>query len=963
MPANMPVQPLPAASGQMGQLTPTKRKADDINVEAAIEPNRVHTYATSPHPRPAVPHVAHQPLTRQPQPDVQFTAHLNALVTSTPARPEVTDMAGVKMEGTDGSVAVKQEAGEYVRLTKKERAQLVLAKTKAEERAAEERAKAAEEKRRAAEEKEKREQAEAALALLRNNLNSLKQETARNAAQSSQQKMAQSQQAEQAKHTMEANYQTIKVERDVLEMQLVERNAQLRRLQQQLQQQQQKGEVAPAPAPQPASSSPPSSQVPVSVKQQPTAMDTADDSAVVATAPSAPLTRATSSASPSSNTVSSTANEALIEAFRNLEPSLLGTDQTEGQRVASQLLTVSVDKDSADASSGSSPLIALLHSLNSYIANQPAAPSHPASQPLAASSLHASFPSVTQHLSHFVKELESSTMQVRDGALPPDALLSPTCHLLNSLCNISSVPVDLSLFAATQSSGLPRRMKAIDDNIVQLLNLMLIVLRSSPTCRKAAVRGLSSSTPVQTAAAVIVPAIYQHPLYAYRPPKSSALQRQLTDRVGDSGSGDTEKSREFNEQRLKERADQHHKQRVDTSPSAASTLLLNYPDPIPLLVNILQSFQRVSLRSQADLFLQPALSCLLLLLDEVIAARVSPSAVGFAGLLDERRLLPLLCWAPGSQQHVSLAVRCVAVQLVGLLVVDRDALRLVAYRAQPTGPSILESLYSCLLSDSERDRTLVDARQMEARSRHHANQRLAVRDDDNGDKWLSLDKRHEVILSTRQHVVRFMAFVVERYGLDGVQWLVNEREREESKESGQEATEMVVLDGDGHHILTLLVRMMTAEMRHIAPFQREHEPLHVLHSSQPSCTALFRDRRPDSIFPLTQPAKPLHSNQQSSKQARSLLHDLRVVLVKETMRLTGRLIGESIPAVAQSARRPPLLPSVVPQLVECSHLLLTLVSDIRASTIRELQSISEEVDQLKTVLLESRVLNGSSDEY
>ena len=963
MPVNMPAQPLPAASGNTGQLTPTKRKADDSVMDTSNEPHRQHMYAPPPQPRPPPPHFAQQSPPRQPQPDVQFNAHLNALVTAPPARPEAAAMMGVKMEGADGAMAVKQEGGEYVRMTKKERAQLVLSKTKAEKEAAEARANRAEAQKRAAEEREKRERAEAELALLRNNLNSIKQETARNAAQSSQHKMAQSQQAEQAKHTLEVNYQAVKMERDVLEMQLNERNAQLRRLQQQQQQQQQqpqlKSEVA---APLPVIPSPPSSQVPAVVKAQPAAMDTSEDSVVVAAAPPVSLARNASSASPPASGNSSASNEALIEAFRSLAPSLLGTDQTEGQRVASQLLTVPLDKDSAEASNGSSPLIALLHSLNSYIANQPAAPTHSASQPLASSSLPATFPSVTQHLSHYIKELESSTMQVRDGSLPPDALLSPTCHLLNSLCNISSVPVDLTLFAATQPSGLPRRMKAIDDNIVQLLNILLVMLRASPTCRRAAVRGLSSTGAAQATSAVIVPAVYQHPLYAFRPPKTNSLSRQLSDRAAGGSSGDSERDREANEQRLKERAEQQQKQRADTSP-AASALPLNYPDPIPLLFNILQSYQRINPRSQADLFLQPALSCLLLLLDGVIAAKVSPTAVGFAGLLDERRLLPLLCWAQGTLQQVSLAVRCVAVQLFGLLVVDRDAVRLVAYRPQSTSPSLLQCLYSCLLCDTDRDKNLTDARQKEARSRQHMNHRLAARDGESGDKWLSVDKRQEVILSTRQHVVRFMAFVVERYGADGVQWLSNEREREERKESGEDET--VVLDGDEHHILTMLVRLMTAEMQQIAAYQREYDPLHVLHSSQPSSAALFRDRRPDAIFPLTQPVHPMpHPKQPAlSAAARSLLQTMRVGLVREAMQLTARLIEGSLPAVSQSTRRSPLLPSIVAQLVQCSHLLLTLLADIRASTIRDLQSMGEDAVKLKTLLLESRVLNASREEY
>ena len=591
VPANLPVQPLPGTSGQTGQqLTPTKRKADDSRTDTANEPHRHHTSVPPPQSRPPAPHIAQQPFPRAAQPDVQFNAHLNALVTAPTARPDSTGTLAVKMEGTDGPM-VKQESGDYVRLTKKERAQLVLAKTKAEEKAAEERAKAAEERRKAAEEREKREQAEAALAVLRTNLNSLKQETARSAAQSTQQKTAQSQHAEQAKHTMEVNYQAIKVERDVLEMQLNERNAQLRRLQQQLLQQQPqpqphqlKSEVPRPATPQPATYSPPSSQTPsTTVKYQPIAMDTTDNAGVVAAVPRS--SSIPSAAVPSLGTPS-VSNEALIEAFRNLAPSLLGTELTEGQRVASQLLTVPVDKDSAEASNSSSPLIALLHSLNSYIANQPAAPTHSASQPLVSSSMAASFPSVTQHLSQYIKELESSTMQVRDGTLPPDGLLSPTCHLLNSLCNISSVPVDLSLLAATQPSGLPRRMKAIDDNIVQLLNLMLIMLRSSRTCRRAAVRGLSSGVATQTAATVIVPAVYQHPLYAYRPPKTNPLTKLLSDKaaIAISSGDNNEKEREANEQRLKERVEQQQKQRADTSP-LASTLPLNYPDPIPLLFN------------------------------------------------------------------------------------------------------------------------------------------------------------------------------------------------------------------------------------------------------------------------------------------------------------------------------------------------------------------------------------------
>ena len=965
MPANMPAQSLPSAGGHIGQLTPTKRKADDINVETSDEPHKPHPYQPPHQPRPSVPHITQQPSPRKPQPDALFNAHLHALVTPAPARYEATAMVGVKMEGADGQTAVKQEAGEYVRLTKKERAQLVLAKTKAEEKAAEERARAAEERQKAAEEKVKREQAEAALKLLRDSLNSLKQETARNAAQSSQQKTAQSQQAEQAKHTMEVNYQAIKVERDVLEMQLNERSAQLRRLQQQLMQQQQpqqKSDVSRALTPQPVVASPPSSQTPATAKPQLTSMDTTDDSTSVAVAAapsaSASLTRAVSSASPALSVASSTSNEALIEAFRNLAPSLLGTEQTEGQRLASQLLTVPVGKDSTEVNDSSSPLIALLHSLSSYIANQPTAPTHSSSQPLASPSLPANFHSVIQHLSHYIGELESSTMQVRDGILPPDALLSPICHLLNLLCNISSVPVDLTLLAATQPSGLPRRMKAIDDNIVQLLNIMLITLRSSSACRRAAIRGLSS-----TAASALTPAVYHHPLYAFRPSRSHSFVRQLSNRAAGSNTGNSEKEREANEQRTKERDEQQQKQRADTSP-AACPLPLTYPDPIPLLFNILKSFQRLNPRSQADLFLQPALCCLLLLLDEAIAAKVSPAAAGFAGLLDERRLLPLLCSTPGSQHHVSLPVYCVAVQLFGLLLVDHETLRLVAYRPQPNAPSLLQSLYSCLLTDSDREKHFLDVRQKEARSRH-MNHRLTVREEESGDKGLSVAKRHEVILSTRQQVVRFMAFVVERYGAVGVQWLSNEREREETKESMEE--EIVVVDGDEHHILTMLVRLMTAEMQQIAAYQRQYEPLQVLHSSQPSSAALFRDRRPDAIFPLSQPtrAQPQQRTQQQqiSKATRLLLHTMRVVLVKEAMRLTARLIDHSLPAAPHSAQRSPLLPSVVPQLYQCSHLLLTVLADIRSSTCRELQSMGEDADKLKTTLLESRALNVSSEAY
>ena len=693
-------------------------------------------------------------------------------------------------------------------------------------------------------------------------------------------------------------------------------------------------------------------------------MDTTDESAAAAVAPRASSpAQVASSANPPSSAVSSASNEALIEAFRNLAPSLLGSDQTEGQRVASQLLTVPLDRDSSDASSsGSSPLIALLHSLNSYIANQPAAPSHSASQPAAASSLPTTFPSVTQHLSQHVKELEASTMQVRDGALPPDALLSPTCHLLNSLCNISSVPVELTLLAATQPSGAPRRMKAIDDNIVQLLNVLLIMLRSSPACRRTAVRGLSSAGPAHAASSIIAPAVYQHPLYAFRPPKSTASLRQLSDRAaGNGGSVESEKDREANKQRQKERVEQQHKQRADTSP-AASTLPLNYPDPIPLLFNILQSFQRISPRSQADLFLQPALSCLLLLLDEAVAHNVSPSAAGFGELLHERRLLPLLCWAPGAQQPVSLAARCIAVQLFSLLVVDRDALRFVAYRPQLSNLSLLQCLYSHLLSKADRGKAVADMRQKEARSRQHANQRLAAREEDSGDKSLSADKRHEVPLATRQHVVRFMAFVIERYGADGAQWLSNEREREERKESMEDDT--VVLDGDEHHILTMLVRLMTAEMQQVAAYQREYEPLHVLHSSQPASAALFRDRRPDVLFPLSQPAPPTSHEQPLSRAARALLHTMRVALVREALQLTARLIEQSLPAVShsQTSRRAPLLPTVALQLAQCSHLLLTLLADVRSSTIRELQAMAEEADKLKATLLSSRLLSSRGEE-
>ena len=121
------------------------------------------------------------------------------------------------------------------------------------------------------------------------------------------------------------------------------------------------------------------------------------------------------------------------------------------------------------------------------------------------------------------------------------------------------------------------------------------------------------------------------------------------------------------------------------------------------------------------------------------------------------------------------------------------------------------------------------------------------------------------------------------------------------------------------------------------------------------------------MFPLSQPLPPQpqhHTQQQTvSKAARSLLQRMRVVLLKEALQLSARLIEESLPAVSSSARRSPLLPSVVPQLVQCSHLLLTLLADIRSSTIRELQTMSEEADKLKTRLLDSRVLNVSDEEY
>ena len=603
--------------------------------------------------------------------------------------------------------------------------------------------------------------------------------------------------------------------------------------------------------------------------------------------------------------------------------SLIPFPPSEGQTLIEQLLLPSTE------GGGGGSLWSFLHSLNSFLALQP-----PSS-------------SIVSSLTSRMAELEGLITAVQEGKLSPPAFLSPCCHLLNSLCNISMVSADLSSLsliprpthttaADPAQPAAPPKMRATDEIIVQLLHVFLILLRASPWCRLAAIKSPPSASP----AALLVPSTHRpHPLaQLLNSPRLFVRQPAGKGRRGRESEDHAMNIVEEKEKRAEEAA-------VERGGT--------FPELVPLLLSIVQQQQqRGQPRHHTDAFLQPTLRLLLLLLQS------SPRSLDvFLPLLSKDHLFPLL------RLSTSPVTRCLAVQLFALCLEDPSTLCFFPHplstpSANGRRPlSLLEGLYNSLFD--EEDPVVDDRPQPQPQSRLGRQRPNAA-----GEEERAKREVHDVEarLWLRLHVVRILAFVAERYGDEGIRWLVNERpdplipegsSASAGDEEKQQMQPIAIIDRDRYSLIAILVKLLTDQMQHART--THHSPIgwssSASSASQPSvesAAARWRDRRMDGQLPASQPDVAW-----GWQDASRTLSSVRVQVVVEGFRVLCHLIFACIPA--PHARPPPMsLPS---QLSPCVHGLLALLTSLSTCKESSVAALGKEVASLRAVLSAKKLLD------
>ena len=610
--------------------------------------------------------------------------------------------------------------------------------------------------------------------------------------------------------------------------------------------------------------------------------------------------------------------------------SLIPFPPSEGQRLIEQLLL-------APTEAGGGSLWTLLHSLNAFLAQQPSTSSSP----------------IVASLASRMAELEGLITAVQEGKLSPPAFLSPCCHLLNSLCNISAVSADLSSLsliprpapaADPAASTAPPKMRATDEIIAQLLHVFLILLSASPWCRLAAVK----SPPPEASTALIVPSTHRpHPL-------AKLLNNPRLFVRQPAGRG--RRTRESEDHAVTVAEHREDGPSVAAGEPGVVERDAAHPELVPLLLSIVrqQTQQRGQPRHYADAFLQPTLRLLLLLLQS------SPLSLDlFLPLLSDEHLFPLL------RLSTSPPTRCLAVQLLALCLEEPTTLRCfphpISSPALNGRPhlSLLESLYHMF----DEEDPLLDSRQQQLHpSRQRGREKPLHLTAESGPQRAQREVDElEARLLLRLHVLRLIAFVAERYGDDGIRCLVNERPDpgstavasaapagDEHKEQLQlqPAQPTVTVDSDRYSLIDLLVQLLTRELQrtnaaHASAPSPVSQPVVELHA------VLWKDRRVEGELPASQPAV-LWAWDASRTLAR-----LRVQVVVEGFRVLCHLILASIPE--PHALPPPMsLPS---QLAPCMHALLALLTALSGSKEASIAALGREVAQLRAVLSAKKLLD------
>ena len=737
-----------------------------------------------------------------------------------------------------------------------------------------------------------------------------------------------------AKEELERQMKSVRAEKEMIELQLRERaerqQATLNRAERERKQSQpsQRGDptnalplalsqpisqgrrtapVAPAPS---ASSPPPESSAPMDVSEE------------VGTA--APAQAA--------------AEPVVVDVISPPWTSLIPFPPSEGQSVIEHLLLPSSD--------GGGSLWTFLKALNSFLALQP--PS---------SSLVAS-------LTGRVTEVECLITAVQEDKKSPPAFLSPCCHLLKSLCDISTAFEGLTSLIPRPSPAAPsaaspvqgQRLHATDDIIVQLLHVFLILLTASPSCRTAAMKAPPSLPP----STLMVPASHRpHPLaklldnpylFVRTAPNKGRRPRDGEDQM-------TVVSEEKEERRVGDGAD------VDRSA---------FPDLLPLLLGLIHRCQRPGAQQQADRFLQPTLRLLLLLVES------SPASLpSFLPLLSDGHLFPLL------RLNSPPAIRCLAVRMFSLCLEEPSTLHWLPHPLPPTSflpngatpptLSLLHSLYSSMLEVEDDPPSQIKPSPASRQREKEKVQSASLIAWDKGSRERKSDDREvESRLWLRLHIIRLLAFVVGRYGDEGIRWLVNERPDpliapitatsalggDETKEQLQHSVVDVEAEGvdvapDKYPLVDLLVQLLTAEMALIQPFHRlEGIPTSLSQTALDSL--LLRERRVASRpqAHLLSASQPMASSARVGWQ--STLRMLRIQVVVEGFRVLSHLLFSSIPSPSP-ARLPPLsLPS---QLSTCVHALLQLLTSLATCRDASIASLSQEVASLRAVLISKGTLD------
>ena len=709
-----------------------------------------------------------------------------------------------------------------------------------------------------------------------------------------------------------AKQQHIKQERDRAKLpqhpptQLSQLSAQTRRT----------ASVAPAPA-----------QAPLSLSAA-VPMETADDSLLAAA-------------------VKPVAAEREAAAVMNDEPlsplptSLIPFPPTEGQTLIEQLLLPSSD--------GGGSLWTFLRALNAFLTLQGAA------SPISFSLLNR------------LMELESLITAVQEGKLSPTAFLSPICHLLQSLCSISMVSADLSSLALIPRESGPavlpgstqqppgQRMRATDDIILQLVHVLLILLTASPACRKAAMKPPPREDPVP----LRVPSSYRpHPLA--KGLSSPRFFLRVPAPVGKRRSREQDDELMAGAEKAGADGDAGMKNEADAARSAASV-----PELLPLLLGLVEYYQRAESRMYSDVLLQPILRLLLLLLESSLGSLPS-----FLPLLSDSRLFPLL------RLSTPASTRCLAVQLFALCLNDPSTLQFfphpvpspshAANAPVPPSFSLLHSLYASFI-DGDDDDTPVHSRQRPPRFKDR--ERRASHPTTQHERAVHSDGDAEARLYLRLHVVWLMSFVMARYGDEGIRWLANERPEPQATdlsaagdgadEKAQSTTVVVELEPDKYSLLGLLVQLCTAEMATIRA-EDAADGVRPPSSSQPplshSLEWLYRDRRIDALTTRSQPgpSDPASTGTRGGARAgsaASAVRVLRVQVVVEAFRVLCHLTFSCIPAPLRS---PPL--SLAAQLMTCRHMTQALLTTISSSTEPLVAALGQDASALRAALSGQKLL-------